>query len=121
MLARQWLSGTSNVKRFLKEHRFIDRPGVTAILGITEPALFGVPTKYTKAMMTASFWLAGVRCYLGNNRYALNKLHSSSVFSFLPAYLASGTQNFLQAIMGVVGVFALSFVLTMLFVKLDNK
>ena len=44
----------------------------------------------------------------------------SSVFS-LPAYLAGGTQNFIQALMGVVGVFALSYVLTLLFVKLDNK
>ena len=44
----------------------------------------------------------------------------SSVFS-LPAYLASGTQNFIQAVLGVIGVFALSFAMTMMFVRIDNK
>jgi hypothetical protein len=42
------------------------------------------------------------------------------VFS-LPAYLASGTQNFIQAVLGVVGVFALAFTLTMMFVNVDYK
>ena len=44
----------------------------------------------------------------------------SSVFS-LPAYLAGGTQNFIQAIFGICGVFVLSFALTVIFVRIDNK
>ncbi|MCG9568543.1 PTS transporter subunit EIIC [Vibrio chagasii] len=93
---------------------------VTAILGITEPALFGVLTKYTKAMMAASLAAGVFGAISVTIDTHLTSYILSSVFS-LPAYLAGGTQNFLQAIMGVVGVFALSFVLTMLFVKLDNK
>ena len=93
---------------------------VTAILGITEPALFGVLTKYTKAMMTASLAAGVFGAISVTIDTHLTSYILSSVFS-LPAYLASGTQNFIQALMGVVGVFALSYVLTMLLVKLDNK
>ncbi|MBC7005048.1 PTS transporter subunit EIIC [Photobacterium sp. BZF1] len=94
--------------------------GVTAILGITEPALFGVLTKYTKAMFTASL-AAGVFGAISVTLDThLTSYILSSVFS-LPAYLSAGTQNFIQAVMGVCGVFALSFVLTMLFVKLDEE
>ncbi len=94
--------------------------GITAILGITEPALFGVLTKYTKALFMASlaagiFGAISVTIDTHLTSYIL-----SSVFS-LPAYLAGGTQNFIQAIIGVCGVFALSFALTMMFVRLDNK
>jgi glucose-like phosphotransferase system IIB component len=94
--------------------------GVTAILGITEPALFGVLTKYTRALMTASlaagiFGAISVTIDTHLTTYVL-----SSVFS-LPAYLSGGTQNFIQAIVAMCGVFALSYILTLLFVKLDNK
>ncbi|MCL9777475.1 PTS transporter subunit EIIC [Vibrio methylphosphonaticus] len=94
--------------------------GITAILGITEPALFGVLTKYTKAMLTASlaagiFGAISVTIDTHLTSYIL-----SSVFS-LPAYLSGGTQNFIQAVLGVCGVFTLSFVLTSMFVKLDDK
>ncbi|WP_408058695.1 PTS transporter subunit EIIC [Vibrio bivalvicida] len=94
--------------------------GITAILGITEPALFGVLTKYTKALFMASlaagiFGAISVTIDTHLTSYIL-----SSVFS-LPAYLAGGTQNFIQAIVGVCGVFALSFALTMMFVRLDKK
>jgi PTS system beta-glucosides-specific IIC component len=94
--------------------------GVTAILGITEPALFGVLTKYTRALMTASlaagiFGAISVTIDTHLTTYVL-----SSVFS-LPAYLSGGTQNFIQAIIAMCGVFALSYILTLLFVKLDHK
>ncbi|WP_295894580.1 PTS transporter subunit EIIC [uncultured Vibrio sp.] len=94
--------------------------GITAILGITEPALFGVLTKYTKAMLTASIAAGVVGAISVTIDTHLTSYILSSVFS-LPAYLASGTQNFVQAILGVIGVFALSFALTMMFVKLDDK
>ncbi|WP_425440733.1 PTS transporter subunit EIIC [Photobacterium sanctipauli] len=94
--------------------------GVTAILGITEPALFGVLTKYTKAMFTASL-AAGVFGAISVTLDThLTSYILSSVFS-LPAYLSAGTQNFIQAVLGVCGVFALSFVLTTMFVKVDDK
>ncbi|MGR5065250.1 PTS transporter subunit EIIC [Photobacterium sp. DNB22_13_2] len=94
--------------------------GVTAILGITEPALFGVLTKYTKAMFTASL-AAGVFGAISVTLDThLTSYILSSVFS-LPAYLSAGTQNFIQALLGVCGVFVLSFVLTTLFVKLDEE
>ena len=94
--------------------------GITAILGITEPALFGVLTKYTKALFMASlatgiFGAISVTLDTHLTSYIL-----SSVFS-LPAYLAGGTQNFIQAVLGVCGVFALSFILTTMFVRVDNK
>lgn len=94
--------------------------GVTAILGITEPALFGVLTNYTKALFMASlaagiFGAISVTLDTHLTSYIL-----SSVFS-LPAYLSGGTQNFIQAILGVCGVFILSFALTMAFVKIEAK
>lgn len=94
--------------------------GVTAILGITEPALFGVLTKYTKALFMASLAAGIVGAISVTIDTHLTSYILSSVFS-LPAYLASGTQNFVQAVFGVVGVFALAFTLTMLFVDVDDK
>ena len=94
--------------------------GVTAILGITEPALFGVLTKYTKALMTASLAAGVFGAISVTIDTHLNSYILSSVFS-LPAYLSGGTQNFIQAILGVCGVFILSYILTFLFVKLDDK
>ncbi|GAL27565.1 PTS system beta-glucoside-specific IIB component / IIC/ IIA component [Vibrio variabilis] len=94
--------------------------GITAILGITEPALFGVLTKYTKALFTASLAAGVVGAISVTIDTHLTSYILSSVFS-LPAYLASGTQNFIQAILGVVGVFALAFALTMMFVNVDDK
>lgn len=94
--------------------------GITAILGITEPALFGVLTKYTKALFTASLAAGVVGAISVTIDTHLTSYILSSVFS-LPAYLASGTQNFIQAVLGVVGVFALAFALTMVFVKVDDK
>jgi phosphotransferase system glucose/maltose/N-acetylglucosamine-specific IIC component len=94
--------------------------GVTAILGITEPALFGTLTKYTKALFMASLATGIMGAISVTIDTHLTSYILSSVFS-LPAYLASGTQNFVQAVMGVIGVFTLSFILTMMFVRLDNK
>ncbi|EHN68506.1 phosphotransferase system EIIC [Aliivibrio fischeri SR5] len=94
--------------------------GVTAILGITEPALFGVLTKYTKALMTASLAAGVFGAISVTIDTHLNSYILSSVFS-LPAYLSGGTLNFIQAILGVCGVFVLSYILTLLFVKLDDK
>jgi glucose-like phosphotransferase system IIB component len=94
--------------------------GVTAILGITEPALFGVLTKYTKALFMASLAAGIVGAISVTIDTHLTSYILSSVFS-LPAYLASGTQNFIQAVLGVVGVFALAFTLTMMFVNVDDK
>jgi phosphotransferase system glucose/maltose/N-acetylglucosamine-specific IIC component len=94
--------------------------GVTAVLGITEPALFGVLTKYTKALFMASLATGIIGAISVTIDTHLTSYILSSVFS-LPAYLASGTQNFIQAILGVCAVFALSFALTMMFVKIDSK
>ena len=94
--------------------------GVTAILGITEPALFGVLTKYTKALWMASLAAGIFGAISVSIDTHLTSYILSSVFS-LPAYLAGGTQNFIQAVIAVCGVFTLSFMLTTLFVKLDEK
>lgn len=94
--------------------------GITAILGITEPALFSVLTKYTKALLAASlatgiFGAISVTIDTHLTSYIL-----SSIFS-LPAYLAGGTQNFLQAVLGICGVFITSFIMTVLFFRIDNR
>lgn len=94
--------------------------GITAILGITEPALFGVLTKYTKALFMASLATGVFGAISVTLDTHLTSYILSSVFS-LPAYLAGGTQNFIQAVLGVCGVFALSFILTTMFVRVDNK
>lgn len=113
-----WYKQRKNVSK--EQSSITAGSSVTAILGITEPALFGVLTKYTKAMFTASL-AAGVFGAISVTLDThLTSYILSSVFS-LPAYLSAGTQNFIQAVMGVCGVFALSFVLTMLFVKLDEE
>lgn len=94
--------------------------GITAILGITEPALFGVLTKYTKALFMASLATGIIGAISVTIDTHLTSYILSSVFS-LPAYLASGTQNFIQAVLGVISVFALSFAMTMMFVRIDNQ
>ncbi|WP_162048519.1 PTS transporter subunit EIIC [Vibrio taketomensis] len=93
--------------------------GITAILGITEPALFGILTKYTKALFMASLAAGIMGAVSVTIDTHLTSYILSSIFS-LPAYLASGTQNFIQAVLGVVGVFALSFALTIMFVRTEK-
>ena len=94
--------------------------GITAILGITEPALFGVLTKYTKALFMASLAAGVFGAISVTIDTHLTSYILSSIFS-LPAYLAGGTQNFIQAVFGICGVFVLSFALTVIFVRIDNK
>lgn len=94
--------------------------GVTAILGITEPALFGVLTKYIKALVMASIAAGIFGAISATLDTHLTNYILSSVLS-LPAYLAGGTQNFIQAALSICGVFILSFILTIIFVQTDNK
>ncbi len=92
--------------------------GITAILGITEPALFGVLTKYTKALLAASVAAGVFGAISATIDTHLTTYILSSIFS-VPAYLAGGLQNFIQAIFGIVGVFVLSFILTSIVVKTE--
>ncbi len=92
--------------------------GITAILGITEPALFGVLTKYTKALLAASVAAGVFGAISATIDTHLTTYILSSIFS-VPAYLAGGLQNFIQAIFGIVGVFVLSFILTSIVVKAE--
>lgn len=94
---------------------------VSALLGITEPALFGVLTRYKKAFIAATVASAVASAFIAFFGVRLYGYILSSIFS-LPAYIGP---YFAFALMGVALSLILSFTLTTLLVgksgKADNQ
>lgn len=93
---------------------------VSALFGITEPAMYGVTLKLKKPFYAA---LMG-----GGVGGAIFGLLHVKVFSFsipgitaLPSYIEKGTNNFMYAIIGVVASMLVSFVVTMVWYKESEK
>lgn len=102
-----------------KDKNIISSSAISAFLGITEPALFGVLAKYRKAFIaaiigssiaSATIGFLGVRIYA----YVL-----SSIFS-LPAYIG---KYFIPAILGIILSISISFLLTWVLIpkKTENE
>lgn len=91
--------------------------GISALLGITEPALFGVLTRYKKAFIAATIASSLASAFIAFFGVRLYGYILSSIFS-LPAYIGP---YFMFALAGVVIALVLSFVLTTLLVGKDQQ
>ena len=88
-----------------QEKTVIVSAAVSALLGITEPALFGVLTKYKKAFIAATVGSAFASAFIAFFGVRLYGYILSSIFS-LPAYIGP---YFVYAILGVLISLCLSF------------
>ncbi|EPX1412811.1 PTS transporter subunit EIIC [Cronobacter sakazakii] len=86
---------------------------ISALLGITEPALFGVLTRYKKAFISATIASSLASAFIAFFGVRLYGYILSSIFS-LPAYIGP---YFIFALAGVVMALVISFVLTTLLVR----
>lgn len=90
---------------------------ISGIFGITEPALFGVLTKYKKAFLAATIGSAVASAFISSFGVRLYGYVLSSIFS-IPAYIGP---YFPFAIMGMLIALVLSFVLSYIFVVKGEK
>lgn len=91
---------------------------LSGILGITEPALFGVLTKYKKGFLAATIGSTVGSAFISVFGVRLYGYITSSIFS-IPAYIGP---YFIWAALGWIIAFGLSFILSYLFVvKMDKK
>ena len=91
---------------------------LSGVLGITEPALFGVLTKYKKGFLAATIASCVGCMFIGAFGVRLYGYITSSVF-IIPAYIGP---YFVWAALGWIITVALSFALSYLFVvKMDRK
>lgn len=95
-----------------QERTVVLSAAVSALLGITEPALFGVLTRYKKAFFAATVASAVASAFIAFFGVRLYGYILSSVFS-LPAYIGP---YFSFALIGVALSLAISFTLTTLLV-----
>ncbi|MCT4713769.1 PTS transporter subunit EIIC [Enterobacteriaceae bacterium H18W14] len=86
---------------------------ISALLGITEPALFGVLTRYKKAFIAATIASSVASAFIAFFGVRLYGYILSSIFS-LPAYIGP---FLVFALMGVALALVLSFTLTTLLVR----
>ncbi|EPO1791585.1 PTS transporter subunit EIIC [Cronobacter turicensis] len=88
---------------------------ISALLGITEPALFGVLTRYKKAFISATIASSLASAFIAFFGVRLYGYILSSIFS-LPAYIGP---YFIFALSGVAIALVMSFVLTTVLVGKD--
>lgn len=94
--------------------------GLTALSGITEPALYGVTLKYKNALPCVMISGAIAGLYAGVTgvvRYAI----ASAGFLSLPVFIGENPKNIINAVITAVLALVLSFVSTYIFVKVDRK
>lgn len=92
--------------------------GVTALSGITEPALYGVTLKYKRALyaVMAAGGIAGF--YAGITKVVRYSFGSPGIFTIVNFIGKPG--NFMNAVITAILAFILSFVFTFIAVKIDN-
>ncbi len=95
-----------------KEKSIVFSAVLSGILGITEPALFGVLTKYKKGFLAATIASCAGSMIIGGFGVKLYGYITSSVFS-IPAYIGP---HFLWAALARLVTLVLSFTLSYLFV-----
>ena len=100
-----------------QEKQIVGSSVISGILGITEPALFGVLTKYKKAFVAATIGSTVGSAFIGTFGVRLFGYITSSVFS-IPAYIGPW---FGYAAIGWIMAFGVSFALSYVFVvKMDT-
>ena len=125
MLGSNVAQGGAALAIALKEKKLEKREvaisaGITALSGITEPALYGVTLKYKKtlACVMISGGIAGFYAGItGLVRYAI----ASAGFLSLPVFIGENPQNLIHAVITATIALVLSFVLTSIFVKVDHE
>jgi PTS system beta-glucosides-specific IIC component len=90
---------------------------LSGLLGITEPALFGILTKYKKGFLAATIASCVGSAFIGTCGVRLYGYITSSIFS-IPAYIGP---YFIPAAIGWIIAFGLSFILSYLFVVKFDK
>lgn len=104
---------TFAIWRLNKDNRTVTlSAAISALLGITEPALFGVLTRYKKAFIAATVASSLASAFIAFFGVRLYGYILSSIFS-LPAYIGP---YFIFAISGVAIALVLSFTLTTILV-----
>lgn len=96
-----------------KEKSIIVSSAISAFLGITEPALFGVITKYKRALVAVTLGSAIASAFISFFGVRIYGYILSSIFS-LPAYIG---KYFIFAIIGIVIAIAVAYFSGMLMVK----
>ncbi|GCF92685.1 PTS system beta-glucoside-specific EIIBCA component [Enterococcus florum] len=95
-----------------EEKSIILSSAVSGLLGITEPALFGILSKYKKAFIAATIGSSVASAFISFFGVRIYGYILSSIFS-LPAYIG---QYFIFAVLGIIIAIALSFVLSYMMV-----
>ncbi|KAF1301975.1 glucose PTS transporter subunit IIA [Candidatus Enterococcus willemsii] len=95
-----------------EEKTIVFSSAVSGILGITEPALFGILSKYKKAFLAATIGSSVASAFISFFGVRLYGYILSSIFS-LPAYIG---EYFIFAVLGILIALILSFVLTYMMV-----
>lgn len=92
--------------------------GITALSGITEPALYGVTLKYHRALyaVMAAGGIAGF--YAGMTQVVRYSFGAPGIFTIVNFIGKPG--NFMNAIITAVIAFVSAFILTLLIVKIDQ-
>ncbi|WP_125571203.1 beta-glucoside-specific PTS transporter subunit IIABC [Lacticaseibacillus songhuajiangensis] len=93
--------------------------GVTAVLGITEPVLYGVNLKLKKPLYAAMVGGAVGGLYFGLTHVVATALASPGVLA-LALFARTGT-NLLNAVIGMVIAFAIAFVMTLIIWKPEQE
>lgn len=95
-----------------EEKSIIISSAISGLLGITEPALFGILSKYKKAFIAATVGSSVASAFISFFGVRIYGYILSSIFS-LPAYIG---QYFVFAVLGIIIALVLSFVLSYLLV-----
>lgn len=90
------------------EKSIILSSAISGLLGITEPALFGVLTKYKKAFIAATVGSSVASAFISFFGVRIYGFILSSIFS-LPAYIGN---YFIYAILGIVIAIGVSYAIT---------
>ncbi|OTN77442.1 hypothetical protein A5886_002542 [Enterococcus sp. 8G7_MSG3316] len=91
-----------------EEKSIVLSSAVSGILGITEPALFGILSKYKKAFLAATIGSSIASAFISFFGVRIYGYILSSIFS-LPAYIG---EYFIFAILGIIIAIASSFAIT---------
>ncbi|KAF1298058.1 PTS beta-glucoside transporter subunit EIIBCA [Enterococcus sp. JM4C] len=99
-----------------EEKSVILSSAISGLLGITEPALFGILSKYKKAFLAATIGSGVASAFISFFGVRIYGYILSSIFS-LPAYIG---QYFVFAILGIVIAIGLSFIIAYIMVPKEE-
>lgn len=100
-----------------EEKSVIVSSAISGLLGITEPALFGILSKYKKAFIAATVGSALSSAFISFFGVRIYGYILSSIFS-LPAYIG---QYFIFAVLGIIIALGSSFVLAYILVPVETS